>query len=78
MTVSIVIPVFGPEYFLTACLTALTDNTEGDYETVVVDNGTGYDLALTPEPRAIVVTLRILGLRWRRTRAPAVARANSW
>ena len=78
MTVSIVIPVFGPEHFLTACLKAIGDNTEGDYETVVVDNGTGYDLALTPEPRVIVVILRILGLRSRRTRAPAVARANSW
>ena len=61
MTVSIVIPVFGPEHFLTACLKALADNTEGDYETVVVDNGTGYDLALTPEPRAIVRNAENLG-----------------
>ena len=61
VSVSIVIPLFGPEHFLTACLKAIDANTEGKYETVVVDNGTGYDLNGTPEPRVIVRNAENLG-----------------
>ena len=39
--VSIIIPVFGPEHFLTACVHATKANTKG-YELILVDNATGY------------------------------------
>lgn len=50
MTVSVVIPVFGPEHFLSACLAALASNTP-DHELICVDNGTGYGF---PEHAVIV------------------------
>ncbi len=44
MVSSIIIPVYGPEDLLTACLAAVWENTQGEYELVLVDNGTGYSL----------------------------------
>ena len=58
---SIIIPLFGPEHFLTACLSAITDNTEGDYDVIVVDNATGYDLSGAPNLAAIVRNKENLG-----------------
>lgn len=45
MLTSIIIPVYGPEELLTACLDAIWAHTPGDDdegELVLVDNGTGY------------------------------------
>ena len=42
--VSIIVPVFGPEHFLTACLSAIKSNTIG-HELILVDNATGYDMS---------------------------------
>lgn len=42
-SVSIVIPVFGDQKYLIACLDALERNTE-NVEVVLVDNGTGYPM----------------------------------
>ena len=42
--VSIIIPVFGPEHFLTACVHATKANTKG-YELILVDNATRYDMS---------------------------------
>ena len=42
--VSIIIPVFGPERFLTACLSAIASNTIG-HELILVDNATRYDMS---------------------------------
>ncbi len=39
--VSIIIPLFGEEHYLTACLKAIDENTT-NHEVIVVDNGTGY------------------------------------
>lgn len=41
MTVSVVIPHYGPESLLRGCLAALWANTDPEIEVVVVDNGTG-------------------------------------
>lgn len=41
MSTSIIVPVYGPQHFLDACVLALEANTE-DYELVLVDNATGY------------------------------------
>lgn len=53
-TVSIVIPVFGPEHFLTACLSAISNNTPDIYELILVDNATGYDMVNAPNLQALV------------------------
>lgn len=44
MTVSVVIPHYGDEGLLAACLAALWANTEPLVEVVVVDNGTGHQV----------------------------------
>ena len=54
MSVSIVVPLFGPEHFFTACMRAIDENTDGHYGVIVVDNGTGYDMDCVPNPQAIV------------------------
>lgn len=41
--VSVIIPVFGPEHFLRACLNALEVNTEG-HETILIDNAMGFEM----------------------------------
>lgn len=51
--VSIVIPLFGEEHYLTACLKALEANTDSDYETIIADNATGYDLSGAPNLGAV-------------------------
>lgn len=44
MTVSVVIPHYGPEELLRACLAALWAYTQPEMEVVVVDNGTGHEM----------------------------------
>ena len=58
---SIIIPLFGPEHLLVACLKALRENTTGDYELVVVDNGTGYLLNDAVNLRTVIRNSTNLG-----------------
>lgn len=49
MTISVIIPAFGPQHLLDACLASLANDGEA-HEIIVVDNGTGY-----PVPDDVVV-----------------------
>jgi GT2 family glycosyltransferase len=59
--ISICIPVFGPEPYLTACLSAIAANTQGDYELRIVDNATGYDISDAPNLQYLKRNLENVG-----------------
>lgn len=46
---------------MTACLKAIDENTEGDYEVVIVDNGTGWSMVGVPNVGQVIRNPENLG-----------------